>query len=76
MRKVSDATETQIVKRELAIEMLATNLADWFKDRELPNGHTGVMILETKYVENIIAGINRNFNDIIALTNDWEIFND
>lgn len=67
----------KIMQRELAIEQLANSLADWFgKDRHLPKEHTGVMILETKYVESIINEINRNFTDIIALTNDWELPNE
>jgi len=77
MNTLSDKTNMEIIVRQNNIEMLATNLADWFGgDRKLPEGHTGAIVLEHKYVESILREIDRNFQDIIALTNDWEIQHD
>ena len=74
MNAISEKNSMEIIVRQNNIEMLAINLADWFgKDRELPKAHTGAIVLEHKYVENILKEIDRNFQEIIALTNDWEI---
>jgi hypothetical protein len=76
MNTIADKNLEQIINKQYAIEQLAKNLADWFgRERQLPLEHTGVMIVETRYVETIISEINRNFTDIIALTNDWELPN-
>lgn len=76
MREISDAVAVQILDRELDIEMMATNLAEWFgASRSLPKQHTGAMVLETKYVESLLAGINQKYLEIVALTNDWELPN-
>jgi len=76
MRKVSDEVAVDIVSRELDIEMMASNLADWFgTGRSLPSEHTGAMVLEAKYVESLLAGINQKYLEIVALTNDWEMPN-
>jgi hypothetical protein len=74
MHEINDVVASQIIERELDIEMMATNLADWFgASRSLPKQHTGAMVLETKYVETLLAGINQKYLEIVALTNDWEL---
>jgi hypothetical protein len=77
MREMSDDVALQIVERELDIERMASNLAEWFgTGRSLPAGHTGAMVLEPKYVETLLAGINQKYLEIVALTNDWELPNE
>ncbi len=76
MRKMDDNVALQITERELDIEMMASNLAEWFgSGRSLPSGHTGAMVLEPKYVETLLTGINQKYLEIVALTNDWELPN-
>ena len=76
MRKLSNAVELEILDREIDIEMMASNLAEWFgTGRSLPEAHTGAMVLEAKYVESLLAGIQQKYQEIVALTNDWELPN-
>jgi len=76
MRNLSDKVAVEIVDRELDIEMMASNLAEWFgTGRSLPEGHTGAMVLEAKYVESLLADIQKKYLEIVALTNDWELPN-
>jgi hypothetical protein len=66
----------QILERETAISTMAGNLADWFGgERSLPEEHTGAMVLEPKYVESLLDGINQKYLEIVALTNGWEMPN-
>lgn len=76
MLNMSDEVALEILDREIDIERMASNLAEWFgSGRLLPDGHTGAMVLEPKYVETMLAGINQKYLEIVALTNDWELPN-